>query len=57
MSFVRSIALSSVFLTTEKREESFPNNSTLDFNPSSKSLIYITKKKVLKLILDELTQV
>ena len=45
MSFVRSIALSSVFLTTEKREESFPNNSTLDFNPSSKSLIYITKKK------------
>ena len=42
---VRSLALSSLFLTTEKREVSSANNLTLDFNPSGKSLIYIRKSK------------
>ena len=35
-SFVRSLALSSLFLTTEKREVSSANHLTLDFNPSGK---------------------
>ena len=57
-SFARSLALSSLFLTTEKREVSSANNLTLDFNPSGKSLIYILKKtKVSKWILEELPKV
>ena len=48
-SFVRSLALSSVFVATEKREVSSTNNLTLDFNPSDKSLIYIRKNKVPKM--------
>ena len=43
-SFVRSLALSSLFLTTEKREVPFANNLTLDFNPSGISLIYMYRK-------------
>ena len=43
-SFDGSLVLSSLFLTTEKREIS-ANNWTLDFNPSGKSLIYIRKNK------------
>ena len=43
--FVRTLALSSLFLTTEKREVSSGYNLTLDFNPSGKSLIYIKKNK------------
>ena len=43
--FVMSLALSSLFLKTEKREVSFANNLTLNFNPSGKSLIHIRKNK------------
>ena len=55
-SFVRSLALSYLFLATEKREVSSTNNLVLDFNPSGKSLIYIKKAKISKLILEELLQ-
>ena len=43
-SFVRSLALSSLFLTTEKKEVPSANNLTLDFNPSGISLIYMCRK-------------
>ena len=36
-SFVRLLALSFLFLTTEKRQVSSANNLALDFNPSGKS--------------------
>ena len=47
-SFVRSLALSSLFLTTEKREVSSANNLTLDCKPSGKSLmLYRPKQHIL----------
>ena len=53
-SFVRSVALSSLFITTEKWEILSANNLTIYFNPSGQSLIYIKKNKVRKWILEEL---
>ena len=47
-SFVKSLALSPLFIITEKREVSPANNLTLDFSPSG--------KKVPKWILEELRQ-
>ena len=47
-SFVKSLALSPLFIITEKREVSSANNLTLDLRPSG--------KKVPKWILEELRQ-
>ena len=44
-SSVRLLVLSSLLLTTEKKEVSSANNLTLDFNPPGKLLIYIRKNK------------
>ena len=51
----RSLALSFLILTTDKRDVLSANNLALDFDPSGKSKIYF-KKNVPRWILEELSQ-